>query len=121
MKTHRQSGVSMIGILIILALFTFFLLIVLRLLPAYFEGRAVRTAIESVAANADPAGTLRDINRAIANNFDTNRIEALDARDVKVTRDKQKIIIDASYEHRVPLFEGVDAVLIFDDIVVTVD
>ena len=63
---------------------------------------------------------LREVSKKIDSVFNTNRIEAIRARDVKVYREKQFIVIDASYEHRTPLFEGVDAVLVFDDIKVTV-
>ena len=53
--------------------------------------------------------------KRLASTFNTNRIEAIKPKDVKVYRDKGKIIIDANYETRTPLFQGVDAVLMFDD------
>jgi type II secretory pathway pseudopilin PulG len=116
----QQSGISMIGILVLLALFSFFLLVLLRLMPSWMDGRSVRAAVESVAEASDASMPLREVNRKIDSVFNTNRIEVIRARDVKVYREKESIVIDASYEHRTPLFEGVDAVLIFDDIKVTV-
>jgi len=120
-RLKQQSGVSMIGILTIMALFSFFLLVVLRLAPPYMEGRSVKAAIEGVVEASDASMSLSEVNRQIVSTFITNRIDGIKDRDVKVYREKQKIIIDASYEARVPLFQGVDAVLVFDDYVFTIE
>lgn len=106
----------MLGVLIILALISFFLSVSIRLLPTWMEGRSVRTALQGVveASNAsEPVGT---VTKRIASTFNTNRIEAMDPREVKVYRDEGKIIIEANYEKRTPLFQGkVDAILMFTD------
>ena len=82
----------------------------------------MRSAIDGVAEQADPSMSLRDISRRVDAAFNTNRVQAIKARDVKVYRNKEGIVIDASYEHRFSLFDGsLDAVLIFDDIIVTVE
>ena len=117
----RQSGMSMFGVLIFLGLLSFFLMVTIRLLPTYMEGRSVKETLERVAAGSNKEESLRDINRRILNTFITNRIEVITPKQVKVYRDKGKVIIDANYETRIPLFKGVDAVLMFDDIVLVVD
>ena len=101
--------------MIILALFSFFISVTIRLAPTWLEGRSVRTALEGVveASNAsEPVGT---VTKRINSTFNTNRIEAIDPREVKVYRDQGKIIIEANYEKRTPLFSNVDAVLMFND------
>jgi hypothetical protein len=120
-RSNQQAGISMLGVLVILVLLSFFLVLLLRLLPAYMEGRSVRTSIESVAAASDVSSSIRDIKRGIAASFDTNRIESVAAKDVKIIRQKQKIVIDASHEARIPLFDGIDVVLIFDDVTATIE
>jgi hypothetical protein len=117
----RQSGVSLLGILVILALFSFFLTVAIRLFPAYMEGRAVKSAIESVAEASSPENSIRDVVRRLDSTFNTNRIESISARDVKVYREDGKIYIDASYEARTPLFQNVDAVLKFNDYKVVIE
>ena len=122
MKTmYRQSGVSVLGILLIVALFSFFLTVVMRLMPTYMEGRAVRTALAGVVENANPKQSLREVNRSVVTTFVTNQINGIKAKEVKVYRDKGKILIDARYEARTRLFDGVDAVLVFDDLVFTIE
>ena len=85
------------------------------------DGRAVKQAIEAVAAQANAQQSLGEVTKRITASFNTNRIEAIDPRDIKVYRDKGKIVIDANYETRTPLFDGVDAVLMFQDNVVVID
>ncbi len=111
----------MLGILVIVGLLSFFLMIMIRLFPSYMEGRAVKTAITDVAAASNSTQSLREVTKRLTSNFNTNRIEALRPSKVKVYRDKGKIIIDANYEKRTPLFEGVDAVLMFNDNIVIID
>jgi len=118
---NRQSGMSMLGILVIVALFAFFLTVVMRLLPTFMEGRSVKTVIEGVAAASNSKESLGEINKRLTSSFITNQIESLNPRDVRVYRDKGKVIIDANYEARTPLFTGVDAVLIFDQNTVVID
>lgn len=117
----RQRGVSVLGILVILALFSFFLTVTIRLMPAFMEGRAVKSAIEGVAAASKPDSSLRDVVRRIDSTFITNRIEAISSSQVKVYREDGKIFIDASYETRTPLFDNVDAVLMFPDNIVVIE
>ena len=111
----------MLGILVIVGLFSFFLMIMIRLTPSYMEGRDVKTAINDVAAASNSKQSLREVTKRLTSNFNTNRIEALSIRKVKIYRDKGKIVIDANYEKRTPLFEGVDAVLMFNDNIVIID
>lgn len=117
----RQAGISILGILVILALFSFFLTVSIRLLPPYMEGRGVKSAIERVAEASSTESSIRDIVRRIDSNFITNRIDVINSREVKVYREDGKIIIDASYETRTPLFKNVDAVLMFPDNIVVIE
>ncbi len=117
----EQDGISILGILIVLALLSFFLTVAIRLAPTYMEGRSVKAAIESVAEQSNAGESLRDVTRRLTSTFNTNRIEAIQPRDIKVYRDQGKIIIDANYEKRTPLFKGVDAVLVFDTHVIEID
>jgi len=118
---NKQSGVSMLGILTIMALLSFFLMVAIRLLPSYMEGRSVKAAIEAVAADANSSQSLHEVSKRVSSVWTTNRIEAIDYRKIKVYRDKGKIIIDANYEKRTPLFDTVDAVLMFNDNIVVID
>lgn len=117
---NRQGGVSIVGILVIVALFAFFLTVVMRLLPSYMDSREVKTALESVVSTSNSSMPLSEVKRKVINNFLSNRIEVIKAKQVRVYRDKGKILINANYETRTSLFEGVDAVLMFNNFSFTI-
>ena len=112
----RQSGMSMVGILIIVGLFSFFITVMIKLLPFYIEGRSFKAVLEGVVVASNKEEPLSDINRRIGSAFITNQIDVMSPRDVKVYRDKGKIFVEANYEKRTNLFTGVDAVIMFDDL-----
>lgn len=117
MRTLKnQAGVSVIGVLVIMLLFAFFLTVVLRLAPTYMEGRNVKATIQTVADSSNISMSLGEIQKKLTNSFITNQIEGIKVKDIKVYREKRIITIDARYEARTPLFDGIDAVLIFDDL-----
>ncbi len=118
---NRQSGVSVMGILLIVSLFSFFLTVMLRLVPSYMEGRSIRAALEGVVENSTPEMSLREVNRRVQIAFNTNQIDVIRPREVKVFRDKGTITIDSRYETRTRLFDNIDAVLIFDELVFTIE
>ena len=74
-----------------------------------------------MAESSNSKQSLSEITKRLSGTFTTNQIKGLSVNELKIYRDKGKIIIDANYEKRTPLFEGVDAVLIFDDNVIIID
>lgn len=121
MSRTRQEGVSILGILVILALLSFALTVGIRLLPTWLEGRAVKNSLMAVAEASSSANSLQEVYKRLDSNFNTNRIEAIKTKDIKIYREKGKIIIDANYEKRTPLFQNVDAVLMFNDNTIIID
>ena len=117
----RQSGMSMFGLLIMMGLFSFFLMVSIRLLPTYLEGRSLKDVLERVGDASNKEEPLSAVKRRVMNTFIANRVEALLPRQVKVYRDKGTIVINANYEKRVPLFEGVDAVFMFTDHIIVIE
>lgn len=112
---NRQVGMSMLGVLAIVGLTSFFLMVVIRLLPVYMEGRTVNTVLTAVVEAASPDESIGEINKRIVSAFITNQIDVMTPRDVKISRDKGTILVEANFEMRTPLFEGVDAVLLFNN------
>lgn len=114
---HRQSGMSVIGILIIAVMLGFFVMCAMRMLPPYMEYLSVKKIVSETATEFDAGeGTVPDLRRRIGNLFNTNQIYALSPRDVKVYRKEGKTYIDANYEVRTPVFGRIDAVMKFDDL-----
>ena len=114
---HRQSGMSVIGMLSIGVMVGFFAMCAIRMVPPYLEYLSVKEIITKVATEkASGDVTIPQIRRRIENLFNTNQIYALAPRDVKVFRKDGKTYIDASYEVRTPVAGRVDSIMNFDDL-----
>lgn len=117
MARRRQSGMSVLGMLVILLMLGFFAMCAIRMSPPYFESLSIRNIISNIATDPDTAEvSIRRIRRNIDSNFNTNQIYELEAKDVKVFRKNGKTYIDASYEVRLPILWRIDAVINFDDL-----
>jgi hypothetical protein len=114
---NRQSGMSVIGMLIIAVMVGFFAMCALRMTPPYMEYLTVKKIASETASEFDPGErTIPDIRRRISNLFNTNQIYALSPRDVKVYRKEGITYIDASYEVKIPIVGRIDALMNFDDL-----
>lgn len=118
MKTgQRQSGLSILSILVIMMMLGFFVMCIIRMAPAYFEYLSVRKIIESIAVDHGAEQfSVNDIRRRISNQFNTNQVYQLSPKEVEVYRREGKTYIDANYEVRIPVMGRIDAVLKFDDL-----
>lgn len=114
---HSQSGMSVLGMLVIGIMVGFFVMCAVRMVPPYMEYLTVKQIVGKVASEkAAEDVTIPDIRRRIANLFNTNQIYALQPRDVKVYRKDGKTYVDASYEVRTPVAGKVEAIMNFDDL-----
>lgn len=114
---NRQSGVSTLGILAILAVFGFIALCAIRMIPPYFEFLSVKRIVSNIALEPETQGmSNRQIRRRIENIFHSNQIYGLKASEVDIIRKRGVTYIDARYEVREPLLWRIDAVMRFDDL-----
>jgi cell division protein FtsB len=118
MKTHRsQRGMGLLGMLLIAIMVGFFVMSAIRIAPGYLQYLSVRDIVIRVAEEyQEEQDTIADIRRKIADYFNTNQIKAIDPREVEITRKEGRVIIDASYEERIPLVWRIDAVVKYDDL-----
>lgn len=112
---HQQQGLSTISILFIILVAVFFATCAIKLLPVYIDSFTVKRAVESTIAQAEEKKLApAEIRSTLEKMLDVNRTEAIHIKDVVITREKGKIIVDANYEKRVPLMFNIDVVLKFD-------
>jgi len=114
----RQTGLGMIQWAAIIGAAGLVGLCVFRLLPVYLDHVSIRQVVKNAAT--DPASrdmTANEIRRSMQGAFLTNRIETIKLQDIKFTTDRSLIVMDASYEVRVPLIYNIDAVVKFEDLV----
>lgn len=115
-QTSRESGITLLGFLIVLVVLGFFAFIAMKLVPVYQEYYSVVGAMKGVAEEAGAAKfRTADVQNRMDRRFDISYVENLSYKDVKVAKTKtgQKVIW-AKYEVRKPLMGNLDFVAKFD-------
>lgn len=114
-RWHHQKGMTAIGWLLVLGLIAFFTLITLRLVPAYLEFAKVTSVLESLQNEPGITRKTRgEIIQMITKRFDVNDVYQVDAKQVKITKEKGVLTVSINYERREHLVGNVDVVTTFD-------
>ena len=118
MKTAAlQRGMSIPAILVVVAMVGFFVMCAMKLGPRYFEYLSIREIVTTVAKEHNrEEKSISDIRRRLDTMFNTNQINDLQPKNVKVFHKEGRTYIDASYESRVTIIGPIDAVIVFDDL-----
>jgi hypothetical protein len=114
---YKQRGMGMLGFITIGVMVGFFVMSAIQIAPGYIEYLTIRDISIRVAEEFDEEqDTISDIRRSLAGYLNTNQIKDIDYRDVIIERREGKIIIDSSYEERIPLVWRIDAVVKYADL-----
>ena len=105
-----QQGVTLTGLIVALAVIGVVLVFALRMIPAYIEYNAIKTAIAKTKAEG---GTVRAMQQAFDRNTSINDVEAIRGRDLIFTRDDGDLEISFSYEKRLPVAGNVSLTIDF--------
>jgi hypothetical protein len=112
---HRasQSGVTLIGLLTWAVLVGFAGYVAIRAVPTVLEYRAIRSAIDRIAAA--PPSTVAEIRRA----FDKQRdieysIESISGKDLDITKENERVVIGFAYQKEVELIPPVYLLLKYE-------
>jgi Tfp pilus assembly protein PilE len=100
MVRSKQHGVTLTGLIVALAVIGLVLVFAMRMIPAYIEYNAIKTAIVKTKAEG---GTVRAMQAAFDRNTSINDVEAIRGADLVFTRDDGDLEISFAYEKRLPL------------------
>jgi hypothetical protein len=109
LRIGAESGVSLSGLIVVLALLGAAALVLIKTVPALIEYRSVKNAIVQAKTQG---GTVREIQQAFDRNAGVNDVGAVQGRDLVITRDSGEVQVSFAYEKRVPLAGNVS--LLFD-------
>ncbi|MET0266051.1 MAG: DUF4845 domain-containing protein [Duganella sp.] len=98
---RRQTGVTLTGLIVVLAVLGVIAMLALKILPTYTEYRSVRNAI--VAAKAGGGDSPAEIRRLFNANATVNYITAIAGRDLVIERDGGELQVSFAYEKKIPL------------------
>lgn len=109
-----QQGMTAIGWIIVLGLIGFFVLLALRMTPAYLEFFTVKAALESL--QNEPGITEKapsEIRSMLGKRFDVNDVKSITSKDVTVENQGGRLSVGVDYEVREHALANVDIVMIF--------
>lgn len=110
-----QTGLGMLGWLIVLGIASFALTCFFKVGPVYLDYWQTKKALDVVMENPKSAGLGRtELLAAVGKQLDVSRIETISPKDIKVTDSRDGRVLDASYEKRVPLMANIDVVVKFE-------
>ena len=105
-----EKGMSLTGLIAVLAVVCVMALFAIKLVPAYLEYNTIKDA---VAKAKEAGGTPREMIAAYDRNAEINSIDVVRGRDLVISRESGEPEISFAYEKRVPLMGKVRFVLYF--------
>jgi hypothetical protein len=116
---HRQSGMTTLGVAILVAFVGLFAFAALRLTPVYLNYMKVAGVVSGVYEEFDGAGATRAmIRKSISRRFDIESVSVISAKDVEVTTVDGGFEVAAVYSHKADFISNVSFVVDFDKRVV---
>lgn len=115
---NRQSGITLIGFLLLLIVLGFFAYMGMKLVPSYIEFFGVKKAMTQLASDGS-SGDINDIRRKLAfkMNFQYVDDSTIQPKDITLDRRDNASVLTISYEKRVHFIYNIDFLLHFENAV----
>ncbi|TBR39663.1 MULTISPECIES: DUF4845 domain-containing protein [Dyella] len=112
----KQSGITLIGFLIVLLVVGFFGFMAMKLVPAYTEFMGVNKAMSQVASAGVEGKTLDDIRRDLMFKMGFQYVDdsTIKPQDITLKRVNNAAELHVEYEKRVPFMYNIDFLLHFE-------
>jgi len=112
---REQSGITLIGFLVVLMVVGFFAFLIMRLFPVYSEYYSVRQAMKAVAAEPGIATrTPEQVKEALDRRFNISYVTTPKRNNVRVARQGGNYSLNVRYERRGPLVYNLEYIATFD-------
>ncbi|GGE72178.1 DUF4845 domain-containing protein [Massilia psychrophila] len=103
-----ESGVSLSGLIFVLAAIGIAAVFALKVFPTFIEYRAAKDAIAAAKATG---GTIREMQQSFLKNADINRIDAISGKDLVFTSDNGETDISFAYQKTIPMAGNVSLLI----------
>jgi len=112
---RRQTGMTTLGVAILVAFIGVFVFAGMRLAPIYLNYMKVTSVVSGVQKEFDGTNATRtSIRSSIASRFDIESVSEITAKDVKVTKVGGGYEVVATYSHKAPFISNISFVVDFD-------
>ncbi len=113
---HRQRGMTMLGIIVVVVVVGAWVYVGIRLTPIYLEYMRVAATLEKVGDefSSNPGTTEFMLRKGVERHFNIESVTAITENDVEIKRDGGIFLMRAAYEDTVPLAGNVSFLVQFD-------
>ena len=109
----RQSGFSLVSVLIVGAILMALLVLGLKVVPVYAEYFAVKKAFSKVISGTDVAASPTEFRNAFQRFADVDDITSVDRQMIEVTKDNGRASMHVDYKRTVKLYGPVSLLFEF--------
>lgn len=112
---HKQSGITLIGFVFLLAIVGFFAFMAMKLVPAYTEFMGVSKAMNQIVTAGTQGKTLDDIRRDLMFKMNFQYVDdaTIKPKDITVTRAANGATLNVVYDKVIPFIYNIDFLLHF--------
>jgi len=103
---NSQAGVSLGGLLIVLAILAVLGVFAMKLIPHYMQYGKAKGAIEAVARDKQN-GSVAEIRKAFDARATIDDIDAVKPEDLEITKEGNQVVISFAYRKEVPLVANI--------------
>ena len=103
-----ESGISLSGLIFVLAVLGVLAVSAMKVFPTYIEYRAASDAIAAAKASG---GTVREMQQTFAKNADINQIDAISGKDLVFTIENGETDISFAYQKAIPMAGNVSLLI----------
>ena len=112
---RRNSGLSLLGLLITLAVLGFIAVIGFKLVPVYIEYFSIKKALVGTVRSADAKNaTVADLRRTFDLRISADYITTVSAKDLDITKEGGLPVLSVNYKVQVPLVANVSFCIDFE-------
>lgn len=110
---RKQSGISLMNLIIGLGVLGFLGVMAAKLLPSYVEYFAVKKMFASMEQAGDLKGSVRDIRASFERRNAIEDVKSVRGEDLEVTKEGGEAVVTATWSVRVPMVSNVSTCLDF--------
>ncbi|GIK87209.1 MAG: DUF4845 domain-containing protein [Burkholderiales bacterium] len=112
---NRQSGLTIVGFILVAAVVIIFAMVGFRVVPAYVEYYAVKRSLEDTmrSGTADPNNPV-PFRKELERRLQTSYVENVKAADALLTRQGSQIVAELAWERRLHMFGNASILLEFE-------
>jgi len=117
MRTKKnQQGITMVGLMVLVAVIGVFALVGIKLFTIYFENTQISSALKGVYKQSEKESmTVKAVKKGLSSRFGIENVRAIGVDDVDIELVGDALSLYVNYEVRTALFGNIDLVVSFEE------